>query len=59
MVESALYKALSDYNKQITNNYGLNWGSLLNFIGKSTAVTINSFRRRRHQDFDDQNAVDP
>lgn len=34
MVEHALYNALSDYNKQITNNYGLNWGSLLNFIGK-------------------------
>jgi hypothetical protein len=34
MVESALYNALSDYNKQITNSYGQNWGSLLNFIGK-------------------------
>lgn len=33
MAENALYNALSDYNKQITNAYNHNWGSLLNFIG--------------------------
>lgn len=35
MAESALYNALSDYNKQIKNCYGNNWGSLLNFIGNT------------------------
>ena len=36
MVEKALYNALGDYNKQITNTYNQNWGSLLNFMGKYT-----------------------
>ena len=36
MVEKALYNALGDYNKQITNTYSQNWGSLLNFMGKYT-----------------------
>jgi hypothetical protein len=53
MAEEALYKALGDYNKSITNNFKSNWGSLLTYIGK--AVQSNSFvylfvdRRRRHR----------
>lgn len=35
MAETALYNALSNYNKQIKNNYTNNWGSLFNFMGKS------------------------
>ena len=34
MAEKALYNALSDYNRKITNNYTDNWGSLLDFMGK-------------------------
>lgn len=34
MSENALYNALAEYNKQITNDYSKNWGSLLNFMGK-------------------------
>lgn len=35
MAENALYNALDQYNKQISdgNDYDRNWGSLFNFIG--------------------------
>lgn len=33
MVEEALYSALNSYNREIKNNYGVNWGSLMDFIG--------------------------
>ena len=39
MVENALYNALTDYNKTISNNYDSNWGSLFNFIGKINFMT--------------------
>lgn len=39
MAESALYNALSDYNKEITNDYCNNWGSLLNFIGRLLTIS--------------------
>lgn len=40
MAESALYNALSDYNKVITNDYNKNWGSLLTFMGKKFILLI-------------------
>lgn len=36
MAETALYRALSNYNSQITNKFSNNWGSLLNFMGKTS-----------------------
>ena len=34
MVEKALYNALNSYNREVRNDFGDNWGSLMDFIGK-------------------------
>jgi len=38
MVENTLYDALETYNKDITNKYKDNWGSLLSFISKCSPL---------------------
>jgi hypothetical protein len=55
MAEQALYKALSDYNSQISNTYNKNWGSLFEFMGNLPLLSSFVLRLPRHEYLDDQN----